>query len=92
MLVRGTDEPGCHNFIGNKDVHRVGQIGFAWCTVYSAEDCAEDAAVTATWDGRAREGSDKSEPTPRLSEGNLWLLDPDDNVEIESWRCVEKEG
>lgn len=81
-FTRNTDEQGCHNFLKRTKVHRVAQVRFDYCKVFTERDCAEGSEIAARWEG-------KEEPTTKLTQGSLWLLADTDNVKIRSWECVK---
>ncbi|KAA3630446.1 MAG: hypothetical protein DWQ08_06285 [Proteobacteria bacterium] len=88
-LLRNRDEPGCHNMLGSRDVFRVAQIGFTYCTVYAADDCAEDGALIMNWKGRVKKNSVRAQPTDRLMPGDMWYFGDNDVREVHSWFCRE---
>lgn len=79
-LVRGVDEPGCHNFILNPKVHRVAQIGFKSCTLYSESDCETGSELSVSW-------KRKKKPTTSLTPGARWFLAGERGTKVASWRC-----
>ena len=87
--IRNEEEPGCHDFRGQRDVYRFAQVGFAWCTVYSGDKCMPGTEMPAMWRGdRYRKADiDISQPQTRLLPGSLWYLHQDANVEMGSWAC-----
>lgn len=89
MYLRHTGEPGCHNFVRTRPVHRFAQTGFEWCQLFAGKDCKPGELVKAKWDGRGyhRVEIDEDEPQPRLYEGSRWVLAPDGNVKVRSWYC-----
>jgi hypothetical protein len=86
-FVRNRDEPGCHNMFGGRDVFRVAQIGFTYCSVYSQKDCPDDEALTMVWKGRVKKNSVRAQPTERLMPGDLWYFQDNEEREIKSWKC-----
>jgi hypothetical protein len=82
-LVRGKNKPGCHNLSGFRKAHRIAVIDFSYCSVYSSDDCAPGTEIPAYW----KKKPDRKET--RLTEGSLWYLDPETNVKLGSWQCVE---
>ncbi len=90
--MKNRDEPGCHNLWRARKAFRAGQIGYAYCQVFSRANCRPETALTASWAGGVTINRDKREPTDRLSRGNKWMLSPDrSNVEVRSWLCVAEE-
>ncbi len=87
-FVMGRDKPGCHNIFGGRDVFRVAQIGFTYCTVYAEKDCAEDSAMVMNWKGKVRKNSARAQPTERLMPGDMWYFDDNGMREVSSWKCV----
>ncbi len=87
-LVPNRDEPGCHAMPLDLEVHRVAQVGFAACQVYSEEGCPDEAALMMRWSGkRSRSDPNKNEATIRITSGSLWLFEGKREVEVGSWRC-----
>lgn len=74
MRAKNTDEAGCHNFKRDIELHRVGLIGFAWCTVYSEKNCAEGSEIPALWAGKRYRlvDFDTTKPQIRLLRGSRW--------------------
>jgi len=76
-------KPGCHNFIKKVRVHRVVQIGYNACALYSAKNCAKESSVVAT---RAKEPNQQK---TELSQGYSWF--PVDEhkrgARLKSWSC-----
>ncbi len=87
-VIFNRDEPGCHNTPGSPDVYRVAQVGFAHCTVYSAEDCEPGSELVVKWDGRTRKGSKRAEPGTLIYPGSEWLFPDKLPREVESWSCT----
>jgi hypothetical protein len=87
--IRNEEDPGCHDFRGQRDAHRFAQVGFAWCTVYSGDKCAPGSEIPALWRGERyrRADIDISQPQVRLLPGSQWYLHPSGNVEMGSWEC-----
>lgn len=84
----GLEDPGCHDMPLNLEVHRVAQVGFARCQIFSAEACAEGTALTMRWSGkRSRTDPNKNQPTTDVTEGALWLFATGREVAVGSWRC-----
>lgn len=91
-LIPGLEDPGCHDMPLNLSVHRVAQVGFARCQIFSAESCAEGTALTMRWSGkRSRTDPNKNQPTTEVTEGALWLFDGLREVAVGSWRCDAKD-
>ncbi len=88
-FLRNRDEPGCHNVLGSREIFRVAQVGFTYCTVYSAKDCPDDDGLTMIWKGKVRENSARAQPTDRLMPGDLWYFEENGTREMNSWKCVE---
>jgi hypothetical protein len=83
-LAFGTGKPGCHNLLPARTIYRVAQVDFAYCTVYSAGDCAAGGAVAARWKG-------KEAPVEKLTPGARWMLPGEAGAKIASWNCAPKE-
>ena len=83
FTARKSRKPGCHNFVRKVRVHRVVQIGYNSCTIYSSKNCAEENAVVAIRDKEPNQ--QKSE----LSQGYSWF--PVDEhkrgARLKSWYC-----
>lgn len=86
-FVFNADERGCHNFPLSRKVHRVAQVRFEYCEVFTESDCRDDSIVTARWAGKRKKSPDKKQPTTRLSPGAMWVLSEEGNVKVKSWRC-----
>jgi len=82
-LVRGTNKPGCHNLSDFRKAHRIAVIDYKYCSVYSSDDCASGTEIPAYW----KKQPDRKEV--QLTEGSLWYLDPETNVKLGSWQCIE---
>ncbi len=81
-------EPGCHNLIISRKVHRVAQAGFAWCSLYAEDDCAPDSILPAMWTGDDyhKYEIDGSKPQAKLYPGSKWnLISP--KTPVQSWYC-----
>ena len=87
LWVRKREEPGCHNFRRAKDIYRVAQIGFAYCSVYAKKDCPSGAEWTLVWKGKTKKGSRRSQPMDQAIPGAEWFFKNDDVREVRSWRC-----
>ena len=88
--LKDTEKPGCHNTLKARKVHRVAQVGFKWCKIYEQEDCTKGTAVKATWGGDKYKDApfDFAKPQLKLVKGTEWILDPEGNVTIRSWKCI----
>lgn len=86
-FLRNRDEPGCHNILGSREVFRVAQIGFTYCSVYSDKDCMEDDALTMHWKGKVASNSVRAQPSDRLMPGDQWYFEDNQTLEIRSWSC-----
>lgn len=92
MWTRKSERPGCHDLRGTKRAYKVAQIGFAWCSVYSAGDCKPGTELGAMWRGKKyRRGDiDIEQPQTRILQGSNWFLSEEEdkqNVRVGSWRC-----
>ncbi len=88
MFGNAVKEPGCHNLIIDRKVYRVAQVGFAWCSVYSEDDCAPDSLLPAKWTGDTyhKYDIDGSKLQPKFYPGSHWkLVSP--NTPVKSWYC-----
>lgn len=81
-FTRGTREEGCHNFFKSKKVHRVAQVRYAHCKVYTEKDCRQGSEAAARWEGT-------EDPTTVLTPGSQWVLREGYNVKLRSWECVK---
>lgn len=88
-FLRNRDEPGCHNVLGSREIFRVAQVGFTYCTVYAEEDCPDEQGLVMNWKGKVRANSARSQPTERLMPGDMWYFGENDTREMNSWKCVE---
>ena len=76
-------KPGCHNFIKKARVHRVVQIGYTSCQLYSSKNCAADTAIPAV---RAKQSDQQK---TELAQGYSWFP-VDENkrgARLKSWYC-----
>ena len=87
-LVKNRDEPGCHNLRRKRDVYRVAQVGFTYCSIYPEKDCPDDAALTMEWRGKVKKNSVRAQPGARLMPGDLWFFNDTKPREVRSWVCV----
>ena len=46
-----TEQPGCHNTLSERKVHRFAQVGFAYCQLFSAENCTGESVLAVEWGG-----------------------------------------
>jgi len=81
-------QPGCHNLLYGRNVSRFAQTGYAWCSLYTQDDCAEESIMAARWTGDKyrKYGIDGTRPQPKLYPGSKWqpvsLETP-----VQSWYC-----
>ncbi|MGI9318214.1 MAG: hypothetical protein ACR2QW_12865 [bacterium] len=87
--VKHSDKPGCHDLRGTKKAHRVAQVGYAWCTIYSGDSCEPGTELSAMWRGKKYRTADidVTKPQVRLLQGSDWFLDQSSNIKIGSWAC-----
>lgn len=87
-LGNAAEKVGCQNLRRGKKVHRFAQAGFAWCQLYTQEDCAQESIVSTMWAGRKyrKYGIDGTKPQTKLYPGSQWLVQLDDEA-IQSWYC-----
>lgn len=85
-------EPGCHNARFRKNVYRFAQAGFAWCSMYSEKNCAEESIVSAMWEGGKyrRVKFDESMPQAKMYPGAEWVLGLEADP-VRSWYCEPAE-
>ncbi len=94
IRVKNNDQPGCHNFggwgSGKKELHRMAQVGFSWCSVYSEPDCPANKVLEARWQGKDYRIADidVSQPQTRLLRGSKWQF-AEKNVDAASWYCEQ---
>ena len=76
-------KPGCHNFIKRARVHRVVQIGYTSCQLYSSKNCAVDTAIPAI---RAKQSDQQK---IELAQGYSWFpVDKNKRgARLKSWYC-----
>ncbi len=90
IRAKNNDQPGCHNFggWGRKELHRMAQVGFSWCSVYSEPDCPGDKMLEARWTGESYRVADIdiSQPQTRFLRGSKWQF-AGKNVDAASWYC-----
>ncbi|MGA0343584.1 MAG: hypothetical protein ACO3RT_03340 [Arenicellales bacterium] len=87
-LVPGREEPGCHDMPLDLNVHRVAQIGFSRCQLFTDDTCSANAAIQMRWTGkRSRTDENKNQPTVTITEGALWQIHGQRETEVGSWRC-----
>jgi|SaaInlStandDraft_1057018.scaffolds.fasta_scaffold324126_1 hypothetical protein len=86
-MIRNRDEVGCHNFRRIKDVLRVSQIGFVYCSVYSEKNCPESSVHTMNWKGKVKKNSARAQPSERLQQGDLWFFGDNETRPVGSWKC-----
>ncbi|MBX2869421.1 MAG: hypothetical protein KTR18_12135 [Acidiferrobacterales bacterium] len=87
--LKDRERPGCHDLRRSRKAIRFAQTGFAWCTVYSGDDCQAGSELPALWGGKNYRTADIdiSQPQVKLLQGSEWYLHPDKNIRIGSWRC-----
>ncbi|MFT5114418.1 MAG: hypothetical protein ACI8P9_003755 [Parasphingorhabdus sp.] len=88
-LVRNRNESGCHNFLRNKDIYRVAQVGFTYCTVFEQKDCPNNKGLVMEWRGKVKKNSIRSQPGERLMPGDLWFFKDGEEQTLRSWLCVK---
>lgn len=86
-FIRNADEPGCHNMFGSREVFRVAQVGFTFCSVYPEADCPADSAHVMNWKGKVKKNSVRAQPTDRLMPGDMWYFGDNETREVKSWHC-----
>ena len=93
VIGSAVEEPGCHNLLWGKDVYRVAQFGFAWCTLYAREDCPPDAVIPAVWESGnyRRYKIKKGQVQDRLYPGEEWIVKATGR-DVQSWHCEAKEA
>jgi len=80
-FVMGTSKPGCHGFLAKRRIHRVAQVGFAYCRLFNERDCKPEDIVKVRW-------KNKEPPTDKLTPGARWFLEGEQGSKIASWECV----
>lgn len=72
---------GCHNFLGEKTIYRLTQIGFEYCSVYSEKNCVESSILEGLWD--------EKDNASQLTQGGEWLFnyDLERGLKMKSWSC-----
>ena len=86
-FIRNKDEPGCHNLLGSREVFRVAQIGFTYCSVFSGKDCAGEDVLTLYWQGPVKSNSVRAQPGERLMPGDRWYFENNQTQDVRSWSC-----
>lgn len=88
LLGDRASEPGCHDLLWGKQVYRVTQFGFAWCSLYHEKGCPAESIVPAYWsEGKLRRYNiDSTEPQEKLFPGDKWIV-KSDGIEVRSWYC-----
>ena len=91
MVGKAAQKPGCHDLLWGKQIYRVAQVGFEWCSLYTQEGCATDSIVTAYWsDGKYHKYNiDGTKPQEKLYPGAKWIMDSAAD-DIQSWYCEAK--
>jgi hypothetical protein len=91
VLGGAVKDAGCHNLVWGKHVYRFTQIGYAWCSVFTEQDCAADSRVIAYWaEGKyKRYNIDSTQPQDKLYPGSKWIVDSAAD-DIQSWYCEAK--
>ncbi len=84
-----SNEAGCQSSFKTKKIFRFAQVGYAYCVLYSGENCAAGSEVSAKWHGRTYKNADfdVDQPQTKLVKGTEWFLSQDKNIEINSWYC-----
>jgi len=74
-----------------RDVYRFAQNGFAYCGLYSSEDCRKGSEILAKWRGKkyrvAEAVLDVAQPQIKLLRGSEWFLALEKNTTVRSWFC-----
>jgi len=85
---KATKQPGCHNLLYGRNVSRVAQTGYAWCSLYTQDDCAEASILASRWTGDKyrKYGIDGTRPQPKLYPGSKWQPVSLDTA-VQSWYC-----
>jgi predicted small lipoprotein YifL len=86
VLVPGAGQAGCHNLPLTRAVHRVAQVGFAFCEIYAKKDCQPGSEHSLYWPATTQD-PDKTEPTTRITPGAKWLFATVDTAKVGSWSC-----
>ena len=77
------DEPGCHDFLKSTRVHRIANVGYEYCVLYSERDCPDGAEIPARW-------KEDAETKTQLTQGARWFPVREDirGTHVSSWKCV----
>ncbi len=88
VLGSAAEKSGCHNLFRSRPVYRFAQIGFAWCSLYTEDDCKIGTIAPALWEGKQYRKVDFDETVPqdKLYPGSEWKPQAGDQV-IQSWYC-----
>lgn len=88
VIGNKVEEPGCHDLLWSKEVYRIAQFGYAWCSLYTEEGCAAGSLVPAFWQEgdyhryKIKEG----QQSEKLYPGDQWIV-VSDGKKIKSWYC-----
>ena len=81
----------CENLKKTREIFRFGQIGYEYCSLFSAKDCQQESLVLAMWgEGNYRVKGvqlDTSLPQPKLYRGSKWIIGRGGNITIQSIYC-----
>lgn len=87
--VKNTHEEGCKSSYKRREAHRFAQVGFAYCQIFSENNCLHGSEVPAMWGGRRYRMADIdiNEPQIKILKGTRWILAEEKNKTIRSWFC-----
>tara|TARA_Y100000588_G_C13549558_1_gene625574 strand:- start:4 stop:450 length:447 start_codon:yes stop_codon:yes gene_type:complete len=87
-LLPNRSRTGCFNLPVSVDIYRVAQIGFEYCSIYSATGCDLASTYRMYWSGKARKDPNKKNPTTVMTEGAMWQIEGAREAPLRSWECV----
>ena len=81
---RAASQAGCHNFIRKVRLHRLVQLGFQRCHVYTQKSCQAQSIVSAL-----REPDDDASANTELTQGVSWFFTRHHprGTRVKSWFC-----
>lgn len=102
MRRKTAEQAGCHNFRLKARVFQLNQVGYEYCSIYSAKDCSESSIISAVQtikrddkeEDKNKDKENESETAQtRLTEGVMWypqlLNEPTHKrgIKLKSWYC-----
>ncbi len=87
LFIGKRNTPGCHNLRRARDIFRVAQVGFVFCSVYAEKKCSDGTEFTLHWKGKVKKNSARAQPTERFLPGAMWFFEENDTRKVASWKC-----